>query len=224
MEIVGGSPTSQQISEWAEGDASNIGRIVRQTGLLGRVSDPERLHIPPPNHYFDSPDLPARRVASAWPAFDAYREARTKCIAGETEVEPKLTDLSPLYEIGQGAARLKLRAGESDAQECYAVYLQALLAHLEWCEGVSLIGTHYENRALVSYDFDGDPSPRSGPAFMIYSLYAYSHRSYFVRDERFELTADGSPSIDERLVQRLLVPRRLSRLRRYLRTKRPLEL
>jgi hypothetical protein len=60
----------QQVIDWAEHDASRIIEIAREVPLAGTI-DPVRLQLGYDwqKSYIDSPELPARRIATEWEDF-----------------------------------------------------------------------------------------------------------------------------------------------------------
>lgn len=168
------------------GDAEPLIRLAKEQPLAGRRGDPEKLHLPHPSTYQDSPEMPARRVASDW---DDY---------------PPGTDPFSPYEESRPSvlSRLPGHAQEVFNAEDHAwkTYLQALFDRMSESEAL-LTTTVY-----LAYgpwpDFNGEFS-------YVFSAYVADLHRYELREAPVH-TVDGELLWDERCFQRAFIPKDLS--------------
>lgn len=125
----------KKIAALLEEDARSVASSALKGTLSGKVLDPRKLRIPSPRSYAYSPQLPARRVASHWPAFNGYLEARDRYVAGEggqfrdTYTEEWWEWWSPLYDIGEGTRRFKklVERDEETGRDDFDAYVKAIM-------------------------------------------------------------------------------------------------
>jgi hypothetical protein len=180
-----------------EDDAPRLIDIAQEVPL-GGTGDPEKLQIPDPWCYRDSPELPARRVASDWDEYPHFHPYDNPIYPiGDNKPKPNV-----LTRIDGHAGEVyeDLPPGEA-GEEIWADYQAGLFQALEEAE-VALVPTVY-----IAYG----PSPDfNGEFTYIFSNYVVDLARYEPRSMPQEQIQDDLFA-PELFLQRVCIPRGLSR-------------
>jgi len=179
-----------------EEDAEIAIDIARERPLAG-TPDPDTLEIAPPNAYQDSPELPARRIATEW---DDYLNDDDEFVR-ELGIEPPN---APQVLSRFGRAKRVWIDGDDEA---WSAYQDGLLDRLEEAE-VRLIPTIY-----TVY-----PDPEIGSFVDIRSLYVADESRYEgvgAPGRPDDDAGEGTMALLEDHVQEAFVPRGEGRFRRW---------
>jgi hypothetical protein len=173
-------------------DAEPLIQLAQEVPLAG-TGDPEKLRIPPPWEYRDSPELPARRVASEWDDLPAGSDPFYSRFMG-AETSPHVLSRLPGHagevyaipgEVGEGA---------------WVAYIEGMFDRLK------------ESNVLLTMTVFLAHGPQ--PDFNGEFIYYFS--AYVTDLSRYEARTAPGHSIqgewlwDERAIQRAYLPRNLS--------------
>ena len=181
--------------EWGAEDAEPLILLAKERPLAGNRGDPEKLRLPHPSEYQDSPELPARRVASDW-----------------ADYPPGFNPFSPYEETRPNVlSRLPGHAGKAIEAEgdVWDAYLQSLFDRMREADTLLAVTVYLAYGPWP--DFNGEFS-------YVFSAYVADLGRYELREAPAH-SVDGELLWDERCFQRAFVPKDLSWLAKRKRKK-----
>ena len=186
-------PTADEARTLGQVDAEPLIQLAQEVPL-GGTGDPEKLRIPPPNEYRDSPELPARRVASEWddlaPGVDPFF-----ALFSSSKTSPPVLSRLP------GHAGQVYEASGKTGEAAWGAYVEAV------CDRMKESDVMMTTTVFMAFG----PQPEFNGEFVYYfSAYVTDLRRYEARIAPGH-NVEGDWLWDERVIQRAYLPKNLSR-------------